>query len=313
MDSPLLSWTREYVGYLRYQRNASPHTLRNYESDLAQFREYLTRTPQGEPRPEPDLAQIDNLTIRDFLAHLYSRGNSRSSVARKLATLRSFMKFLSARGAIPGNPAKVVATPRQPKRLPSHLQLDAVVDLVESPDITTTPGKRDRCILELLYATGIRVSELVGLDLGDIDRAGGMVRVLGKGRKERLVPFGRKAGEALENWIACRHELLAGCRKGVAPQAAFLNARGGRLTIRSIWNIVDRYVVHTSQKLNVHPHTLRHTFATHMLNAGADLRSIQEMLGHESLSTTQKYTHLSTEQLMKTYRSCHPRAKRVDD
>ena len=309
MSSSLAVLIEKFLQHLQYEQNASTHTVRNYASDLEQFLAYLTRTPDGKPRPGPELAQIDNLTIREFLGSLYERGNKKSSVARKLAALRSFMKFLSARGVIAGNPAKVVATPRLEKRLPGHLLLQAVVELVEAPDDSTTLGRRDRAILETLYATGVRVGELVGLDLGDIDLQGGVLRVLGKGRKERIVPFGRNAREALESYFVVRHDLLhAG---GAAhPEAVFLNARGGRLTSRSVWNILDRYIAHTSHKLKIHPHTLRHTFATHMLDAGADLRSIQELLGHESLSTTQKYTHVSTEQLVRIYRSCHPRARK---
>ncbi len=264
----------------------------------------------GRSRPEPALSQVDNLTIREFLGRLYERGNRKSSVARKLAALRSFMKFLSARGVIPANPAKVVATPRLEKHLPGHLVLEAVVDLIEAPDTSTALGRRDRAILETLYATGVRVAELVGLDLGDIDLQGGVLRVLGKGRKERIVPFGSKAREALETYFVVRHDFLHAGSSGTQAEAVFLNAHGGRLTTRSIWNIIDRYVAHTSHKLKIHPHTLRHTFATHMLDAGADLRAIQELLGHESLSTTQKYTHVSTEQLMRIYRSCHPRARK---
>jgi integrase/recombinase XerC len=309
MESPLSSWIAEYLGFLRFQQNASPHTMRNYESDLLQFHDYLTRTPGGEPRPEPEMSQIDNITIRDFLGALYQRGNRKSSVARKLAAVRSFMKYLSSRNVIPGNPAKVVATPRQQKRLPAFLQVDAVVQLIEAPDDSKPLGKRDRCILEFLYATGVRASELVGLDLGDVDLGGGVLRVVGKGRKERVVPFGSKARQALENYTAVRPELLRR-RRGAVAEAVFLNARGGRLTTRSLGNIIARYVVQTAQKLRVHPHTLRHTFATHMLNAGADLRSIQELLGHASLSTTQKYTHVTTEQLVRVYKSCHPRAGR---
>jgi integrase/recombinase XerC len=305
MKSSLETWIDEYLRYLRFQRNASPHTLRNYESDLRQFSLFLTRTPSGDPRPEPELSQIDNLTIREFLGVLYQRGNTRSSVARKLAAVRSLLKFLSAHGAIPGNPAKLVASPRQEKRLPEHLMRDAVVELIEAPDVSNALGKRDRAILELLYASGIRVGELVGLDLGDVELREGVVRVLGKGRKERIVPFGSKARDAVEAYLPARRELS----RRSSAEALFLNIRGGRLTSRSVRNIVDRYTSFTARKLKVHPHTLRHTFATHMLDAGADLRSIQELLGHESLSTTQKYTHVSIEQLIRTYRSCHPRGK----
>jgi len=326
MSGDLNSSIEKYLEYLHYQRNVSEHTLRNYGSDLRQFYDYLTRTPEGDTRSEPELQQIDNITIREFLGALYQRGNRKTSVARKLATLRSFMKFLTACGLIAANPAKTVATPRQPKRLPDYLTLNSAVALVEAPDTSTPGGKRDRAILELLYATGVRVSELVGLDLEDINFGESLIRVLGKGRKERIVPFGQKAREALEAYLGAREELCPIAKREhlnmaeraearhkknkPAGVALFLNSRGGRLTARSIGNLVDRYIGQLAQKMKAHPHTLRHTFATHMLGAGADLRSIQELLGHESLSTTQKYTHVSMEQLVRVYQSCHPRAKK---
>jgi integrase/recombinase XerC len=322
MTKTLAEWIRNYLDHLQYQRNASVHTLRNYASDLDQLLDYLTHTAAGDPRPEPELEQIDNLTIREFLGALYQRGNGKSSVARKLACLRSFMKYLSAQGALQANPAKIVSSPRLEKRLPEFMMLDSVTELVEAPDTSAPRGKRDRAILELLYATGVRVSELVGLDLEDVDLAVGLLKVLGKGRKERIVPFGWKAREALEGYLSVRSELrpaespsdhtelpMRGKSRGAA-EAVFLNARGGRLTTRSIGHIVDHYIGQIAQRLKVHPHTLRHTFATHMLNAGADLRAIQDLLGHESLSTTQKYTHVSMEQLMRVYQACHPRARK---
>lgn len=326
MDTDLNASMEKYLEYLRYQRNVSEHTLRNYQSDLKQFYDYLTQTPEGKRRPAPELEQIDNITIREFLGALYQKGNKKTSVARKLASLRSFMKFLAVRGAIPANPAKTVATPRQPKRLPDYLTINGTEALVEAPDASTPAGKRDRAILELLYATGVRVSELVGLDMEDINFGDSLIRVLGKGRKERIVPFGQKAREALELYLGAREELRprkqgrslrrpepANEGRGntkTAGAAVFLNSRGGRLTARSIGYLVDRYIGQLAQKMKAHPHTLRHTFATHMLGAGADLRSIQELLGHESLSTTQKYTHVSIDQLVRTYQSCHPRARK---
>ena len=269
MTKTLAAWMESFLNHLKYQRNVSPHTLRNYASDLAQFHRHLTRSPGGEARPEIEMEQIDNLTIREFLGSLYRRGNKKSSVARKLATLRSFMKFLTSEGAIPANPAKIVSSPRQEKRLPEHLRLEAVVMLMDAPDTATQLGKRDRSILELLYAAGIRVSELVGLDLGDIDLREGLVRVVGKGRKERIVPFGRSASDALQAYLQARRELPKPVRSGshLSSDAIFLNSRGGRLTTRSIGNIVNRHVRKLAQRLKVHPHTLRHTFATHMLNA----------------------------------------------
>jgi integrase/recombinase XerC len=314
MAETLSAWIEKYMESLRYQRNASLHTIRNYESDLQQFYGFLTSTPEGDRRPGPDLEQIDNITIREFLGFLYEKGNRKSSVARKLATLRSFMKYLSVQGAIQANPAKIVASPKQENRLPDYMTIDAVTALVEAPDTGTDAGKRDRAILELLYGAGLRAGELVSLDLGDISLSEGLARVVGKGRKERIVPFGRRAGEALEAYFRIRGKLGApgGLHgKGAAEsKAAFLNLRGKRLTSRSIGNLVDRYVANISNKLKVHPHTLRHTFATHMLDAGADLRAIQELLGHESLSTTQKYTHVSIEQLVRVYQSCHPHARK---
>jgi integrase/recombinase XerC len=315
MPDTLSSWIEKFLEYLRYQRNASAHTIRNYASDLEQFHSFLTVAPDGSQRPAPDLDQIDNLTIREFLGALYQRSNKKSSVARKLATLRSFMKFLSTQEAIRANPARIVASPKVESRLPDYMTIDVVTKLVEAPDTRTDTGKRDRAILELLYGAGLRAGELVALDLGDVSLNEGLVRVVGKGRKERIVPFGRRAAEAIELYFQARENLLQ-ARKPQAKEtsglseAVFLNFRGARLTSRSVGNLVDRYVECLSQKLKVHPHTLRHTFATHMLGAGADLRAIQELLGHESLSTTQKYTHVSVEQLVRVYQSCHPRAKK---
>jgi integrase/recombinase XerC len=309
----LAAWMEQYLTHLHYERDVSPHTLRNYSSDLQQFLNFLTHTPEGDLRAEPDLAQIDHLTIREFLGMLYQKHNGKSSVARKLATLRSFMKYLAAQGAIPNNPAKNVASPKPEKLLPDFLTPDSVHEVLEARFADTDLGVSNQAILELFYATGIRVSELVGLDMDDLDLEGGFIRVVGKGRKERMVPFGRKAAGALQSYLDLRHEISAKALKAGKPQAGdpvFLNFRGRRLTTRGVALIVDRHMVSLAQKLQVHPHTLRHTFATHMLNAGADLRSIQELLGHESLSTTQKYTHISTEQLVRVYRSCHPRARK---
>ena len=313
----LASWIEHYLTHLRYQRDASQHTLRNYASDLHQFYYFLTHTPAGEIRPGPEPAQIDNLTIREFLGVLYQRRNRKSSVARKLAAIRSFMKYLAGQGVIPNNPAKDVASPKQEKRLPEYLTTDTVTELLDTRRTDTKLDLRDQAIFELFYATGIRVSELVGLDRDDLDLEGGLIRVLGKGRKERILPFGRKAAQAIGGYLNVRQEFCAkasagGVRRSPSDvEAVFLNFRGERLTTRGVAGIVDRHVARLSQRLRVHPHTLRHTFATHMLNAGADLRSIQELLGHESLSTTQKYTHVSTEQLVRVYRSCHPRAKKA--
>ena len=310
MGETSVEWIEKYLEYLRVQRNVSPHTLRNYKSDLRQFYLYLTSAPDGKERPAPEIGDIDNLTIREFLGALYEKHNKKSSAARKLATLRSFLKYLAARGVIRTSPARAVASPKQEQRLPDYMTVDAVEELMEMPDINTTAGVRDRAILELLYGSGVRVSELVDLDLENISMNERLARVFGKGQKERIVPFGQKAAAALEKYLTER-PALAVKKKGARQNernALFLNLlRGGRLTSRSIGNIVDRYVALLAKKLKAHPHTLRHTFATHMLNSGADLRAIQELLGHESLATTQRYTHVSVDQLLRVYQRCHPR------
>ena len=310
MDITLPEWIEKFLEYLRTQRNVSPHTQRNYESDLRQFYLYLTTAPDGTERPAPELGDIDNLTIREFLGTLYEKHNKKSSVARKLATLRSFLKYLAARSVIRTSPARAVASPKPEQRLPDYMTLDVMEELMETPDANTPAGVRDLAILELLYGSGLRVGELVGLDLENISMNERLARVLGKGQKERIVPFGQKAAAALKKYLSER-PALAAKKQQTRPNerdALFLNLRGGRLTSRSIGNIVDRYVAQLAKKLKAHPHTLRHTFATHMLDSGADLRAIQELLGHESLSTTQRYTHVSVDQLLRVYQACHPRA-----
>jgi len=309
MEETLTEWSEKFLEYLRTQRNVSPHTLRNYESDLRQFFLFLTTAPDGNERPAPEIGDIDNLTIREFLGSLYEKQNKKSSTARKLATLRSFMKYLASHDVIKTSPARTVASPKPELKLPDYMTLDAMEELMETPDINAAAGVRDRAILELLYGSGLRVGELVGLDLENININDRLAGVLGKGQKERIVPFGHKAAAALEKYLAARPALAA---KKLTPRpkdgnALFLNLRGGRLTSRSIGNIVDRYVALLAKKLKAHPHTLRHTFATHMLDSGADLRAIQELLGHESLSTTQRYTHVSMDQLLRVYQTCHPR------
>jgi integrase/recombinase XerC len=311
MDNPLAEYITKFLDYLRTQRNVSPHTLRSYESDLRQFHLYLTTAPDGKERPAPEIGDIDNLTIREFLGTLYEKHNKKSSAARKLATLRSFLKYLAAHDIIRTSPARAVASPKKELRLPDYMTLDVVEELMEMPDANAPAGVRDRAILELLYGSGLRVSELVGLDLENVSMNDRLARVLGKGQKERIVPFGQKAVSALEKYLAERPALAAKNQQARPEKqnALFLNLkRGGRLTSRSVGNIVDRYVALLAKKLKAHPHTLRHTFATHMLDSGADLRAIQELLGHESLATTQIYTHVSVDQLLRVYQTCHPRA-----
>jgi len=314
----------KFIEYLRYERNASPNTIREYRRDLRQFVEFLT--PPGE-KTMP-LAHVDHRVIREFVGWSYDQRLEKSSVARKLAALRTFFKFCVREGVVTQNPARLVSTPKLPKRVPRVLtaeEMNGFLDNVLSASgsarrregLPSRPKekndakimlKRDRAILELLYASGLRVSELVGLNLGDIDRSGQMLRVLGKGRKERVVPFGTSAQTALEAYWPVREEILN--RPGAKPeiQAVFLNHNAGRLGTRSVRAIVKKYSRLANVNWDLHPHSLRHAFATHLLADGADLRAIQELLGHVSLSTTQRYTQASIQQLMNVYDKAHPHA-----
>jgi integrase/recombinase XerC len=302
-------------------RNASPHTLRSYESDLNQFVAFLT--PPGVETPA--ISEITHLMIREFVAHLHDLGLQKSSIARKLAAIRSLFKFSVREGMVIRNPARLVATPKLPKRIPSVLSaedLNAFLDGVVARPATTSsehrrPGapsesrllvKRDRAILELLYASGLRVSELTGLNLADMDRKGLMLRVRGKGNKERIIPYGGKAEQAFEAYGPTRDEILRKASSKGDHQAVFLNHLGTRLTPRSVARIVKKYVRLINVNWDLHPHSLRHAFATHLLADGADLRAIQELLGHSSLSTTQRYTHASIRQLLEVDDKAHPRA-----
>jgi integrase/recombinase XerC len=311
-----------FIDYLRYERNASPNTIREYRRDVSQFMQFLT--PPGE-KTMP-LAHVDHRVIREFVGWSYDQKLEKSSVARKLAALRTFFKFCVREGVVKQNPARLVSTPKLPKRVPRVItaeEMNGFLDNILGGDAAAkrkrraTPReqddakvmlKRDRAILELLYASGLRVSELVGLDLGDIDRAGQMLRVLGKGRKERVVPFGSSAQAALEAYWPVRDEILN--RPGAASelQAVFLNHYADRLGARSVRAIVKKYSRLADVNWDLHPHSLRHAFATHLLADGADLRAIQELLGHVSLSTTQRYTQASIQQLMNVYDKAHPHA-----
>ncbi len=286
-----------FIQYLKAERNASPHTLEAYERDLQQFA-FFIRKEFGETFP---IQKITHLHIRRYLASVHKE-LSKSSVGRKLAAIRSLFRFLLRRGVLEKNPAELVSSPKREKKLPFHLDIDEVTTLIEAPAAITPLSIRDRAILETLYSSGLRVSELTGLNIGGADLVTGTVKVLGKGGKERIVPLGSKAIKALEEYL----ELRTG-RELQTP--LFLNARGGRLTRRSVARIVDRYMIHLETMKKASPHTLRHTFATHLLEGGADLRSIQEMLGHASLSTTQKYTHVSIDRLLEVYDKAHPKAK----
>jgi integrase/recombinase XerC len=315
----------KFLGYLQYERNASPHTLRNYRIDLEAFLHFLT-PPETKPM---SLAAVDHLVIREFIGYLHDHGLAKSSIARKLAALRSFFRYCIREGWVRENPARLVAKPKLPKRLPAVVTaeemnafLDGLLRLTSRPRLHAAPKSgapkpketagmflaRDRAILELLYAAGVRVSELVGLDLADMDLREQVIRVRGKGRKERIVPYGSKAQAALEAYWPVREEMLRRATAAPDHEAVFLNRYGRRLTQRFVHVIVKTYVRLAKLNWDLHPHSLRHAFATHLLADGADLRAIQELLGHKSLSSTQRYTHATIEQLMVVYDKAHPRA-----
>lgn len=302
---------RTFLDVLSVQQSASPQTIRAYASDLAQFHAFAL----GVLKPGGPLAPhaVAPALIREFLAARDRKGEKKTSLARKLACLRSFFRYLVRIGQLEVNPAEDVRAPKLPKHLPQVLTKDDAGALMEFPGGTEREGVRDRAILETLYSTGARVSELVGMNCDDISRSEGLVRVRGKGRKERVIPLGSIALEAIDAYHA-QISMVAGPSSGRSsdPVAVFRNRRGGRLTTRTVARIVAKY----SRQLTggaVHPHTLRHSFATHLLDEGADLRAIQEMLGHASLSTTQKYTHLATDQLLALYDRTHPRAVRTTE
>jgi integrase/recombinase XerC len=308
MHTDMADLLDRFIDYMALERGASPHTCRAYRKDLELFAAFLDE--KGLPA---DVATIDYLTIRLYLGHLYQgKGIKRTSVVRKLATLRTFFRYLKREGMVEKNPAKMVATPKGAKALPHALTVDEAFRLLDVPDTTSPFGSRDRAIMELLYSSGLRVGELTALDLHDLDLGTGMVRVMGKGGKERIVPIGSKALEALRSYLPRRGELME--KGGRPPQHLFLNHRGGRLTARSVGRMIKKYLLQRGMVKETTPHTFRHSFATHLLDAGADLRGIQELLGHASLSTTQRYTHVSSAKLMEVYDRTHPRArKRTND
>jgi len=291
-----------FLQHLEVEKQASPHTIRAYRRDLEQWVRFMLepRGPDMAPQtPQRALAGATARDVRAWLAALHARGLDAVSVARKLAAVRSFYRFLMRRGVVRRNPAREVRAPRVPRKLVTFLPTDEALAVVEARPGAADARARDLAVLEMLYATGLRVSELAGLDLDDVDHDARSVRVLGKGNKERIVPYGAPAARALRAY-------LGGRSRATGPM--FLNRRGGRLTVRSIHTIVRRAARAAGVSRRVSPHTLRHTFATHLLDRGADLRAIQELLGHSRLSTTQRYTHVSTAQLVKTYEAAHPRA-----
>jgi integrase/recombinase XerC len=296
----------QFLEHLRYERNVSAHTLRNYSSDLEQFLQFLTA---GEKRKAPEISEIDHLTIREWLASLHSAQKTKASIARKLAALRTFFQFLVRESFLELNPAKLVATPKLEKKLPKHLSIEEAIRFIESPDPETELGKRDRAMLELLYATGVRVAELTSLNLADVDFGNQLARVTGKRRKQRIVPFGDPASAAIRNYLEVRDKFLMNAPVSKRDEEAlFLNYQGTRITTRSVGRMVEKYIRICAGMHNISPHALRHSFATHLLDSGADLRDIQELLGHARLSTTQVYTHVSMEKLIEVYDKAHPKA-----
>ena len=300
----------QFLEHLRYERNVSAHTLRNYASDLEQFLDHLSpRDPATAQRNLPDVKDLDHLTIREWLAALHTEQKKKSSIARKLAALRTFLQFLVREGFLESNPAKLVATPRKEKKLPKLLSIEEAVRFIESPDLETDLGKRDRAILELMYATGVRVAELTTLNLADIDYRNQLIRVTGKRRKQRIVPFGDPAGAAIKAYLTIRDQFLMNAPISKRDEEAlFLNYQGTRITTRSVGRMAEKYIKICAGVHAISPHALRHSFATHLLDSGADLRDIQELLGHARLSTTQVYTHVSMEKLVEVYDKAHPKA-----
>jgi integrase/recombinase XerC len=309
-----------FLEYIDAERNFSAHTVRSYAADLLQFARYLAAgaaeditaddlPPEDEldaARIEPAMLAVDPLSIRGFLAMMRCSGYSKSTIARKLASLRSFYKHLVRTGRLEASPVSVLRTPKQDRRLPKFLDIRQIDALLSAPDAATLLGARDRAILETIYSAGLRISELTGLNVEDLDELSEVLLIRGKGRKERLVPLGRKALEAIAAYVAMRTAEFPGQPRG----PLFVNRSGKRLTDRSIRRKLDGYLLAAGIDIHVSPHVLRHSFATHMLDAGADLRSVQELLGHQNLSTTQIYTHITTRKLKEAYDRAHPLARK---
>ena len=326
-QQPVTDHLKSFLRFIELNRNASEHTVRAYDSDLSQLLAHVAGEA-GLKRSELTAAHVDRAALRSFLAALHREGHSRATAARKLAAARTFLKYLRREEVIDDDPGALVATPKRDIRMPAHLSEHEMNALVDAP-AETPLGRRDHAILELFYASGLRLSELVGLDLDDVNLSGRMVRVLGKGRKERIVPFNASAAKAIRAYLKDREAVVSrrdrrdgqDRRDGEDPSSRlrpsrrssprhplFVNYRGGRLTVRSVDRLVRRYVAVISTRMGISPHALRHSFATHLLQRGADLRAIQELLGHARLSTTQRYTHVNAAQLLDVYQRSHPRA-----
>ena len=307
---------RQFLDYLRLERHFSDYTVKSYGADLIQFGQFLMaqignsetiRAMPGDMNCDDRALKCEPLIIREFLAYLYAQNYTKSTTARKLATLRSFYKFLIRRGMLSVNPLSTIRTPKQEKRLPKCLDLEQVQKLLDAPGDGDLLSARDKAMLEILYSSGIRVSELVELDMQDLDLHEGVLRVKGKGKKDRLTPIGSQAIKAVQRYFELRAADTR-CQQSTNATRVFLNKHGEPLSTRSVRRKLDKYLVQAGLDPGISPHTLRHSFATHLLNNGADLRSVQELLGHQSLSTTQIYTHLTTSRVKEAYNAAHPRA-----
>jgi integrase/recombinase XerC len=304
---------KAFLEHLALNRSVSAHTVRAYESDLMQFLHHVGAIGGVKPR-EIEPQALDRGAVRSFLAEIHAAGLSRATAARKLAAIRTFLRYLRREELVEGDPGSLVATPKREIRIPAHLTEGEMAELLESPSAADPLGRRDRAILELFYASGLRLSELAGLDVDDVNLRARIARVRGKGGKERMVPFNGTTARAIRDYQPDREYLASTAAPGRRPpqrgarQPLFVNFRGTRLSTRSIDRLVRRYAAACSTRLGISPHALRHSFATHLLQRGADLRAIQEMLGHSRLSTTQRYTHVNAAQLLETYRNAHPRA-----
>jgi len=306
----LYDYIETFINYLKDQKGYSPHTIKNYHIDLKQFSEFLGSRNKSSRKGESglEIEAVDATAIRAYLGSLYGR-LTRTTIARKLSAVRSFLLFLERRGLIQSNPAADIATPKLEKYIPVYLPVDDVFRLLERPDREKPLGLRDLAILEVLYSCGIRVSELEALNTSGIDFEEHLVRVIGKGNKERIMPIGRTALKAVRNYLDAVQYLRKKVGDVSKDGPLFINSRGGRLSARSIGRIIKRYAIESGLPSEISPHSMRHSFATHLLDGGADLRSVQELLGHASLSTTQKYTHVSLDRLMEVYDKAHPRSK----
>ncbi len=300
-------YVEAFLRHLKLERNYSPRTLASYGDDLRNFLDFLDRRTAGAGALSP--AAVDRQLLRAFLRDLLGLGYAKRSIARKLACLRSFFRYLKKTGVVQASPMATIVSPKLDRRLPHFLDEDSMRRLMDQPDGATPQGMRDRALLELLYSTGIRLSELIGLNLQDMEMSGGTIRVLGKGNKQRIVPFGRPARRALEAYLSVRASLVGKAPPGtLSAEPVFLTVRGKRMNPKGVNVLVGKYISRVSEIEKKSPHVIRHTFATHMLDRGADLQAVKELLGHESLSTTQIYTHVSVDRLKSIYSRAHPKA-----